>query len=145
MAEDGGHQQERADAIGRGQPRVIDHHAGQGGSDEKTRLKNHRVHGHGVHHQRRRHQTRDQRGSRRPIEDIDEGAKKPESIDVPDLDRAGVSQHDHGRARHQLDNHRHQQYFLAVEGIGDGAGKQAEDDEGQGLQKSGEPEHEGRP
>ena len=98
---------------------------------------------HRVHHKRRRHQTRDQCGARRPIEDVDESTEKPERINMPDLHSAGMGQNDHGYARHQLDDHRRQQYLLSVESIGDSAGEQAENDEGQCLQKSRQPQLEG--
>ena len=69
---------------------------------------------------------------------------KTESIDVPDLHSVGMGQKGHGHTRHQLDNHRGQQHLLSVESIGHRAGEQAENDEGERLEESGEPQLKGR-
>ena len=51
------------------------------------------------------------------LKHIHESTEKPEGIDVPDLHTVGIGEKHHSHTRHQLDDHRRQQYLLSVESI----------------------------
>lgn len=62
---------------------------------------------------------------------------------MPDLDGAGEGQYAEQHIGYDLQRDRRDEQFLAIEGIGNRAGKQAEKNKRQGFQKSGEPELKG--
>ena len=63
---------------------------------------------------------------------------------MPSLDAAGDGEDSQQQAWDKLDRHRCDKELLAVESVGNGAGKQAEDYERKSLEKSSEPQLKGR-
>ena len=78
------------------------------------------------------------------LKNVHETSEKAESIDMPDLHCVGMGQKGHSHTRHQLDNHRYQQHLLSVESIRYRAREQAENDKGERLQESRQPQLKGR-